>query len=75
MSYLLIARGEDAPYWQILPNAAEVNLLLKEMDGAQFLTELPSQSVTKFPADSVIVFKGEVVVPKPVQTVTEYQIP
>lgn len=73
--YLIIYRFEDAVRTRVLASTAEAEAwITDEMQGSyEFLDAVPPDLET-WPPRSAIVFKGEVVVPKPVTTVLKYKL-
>jgi hypothetical protein len=70
--YLTIYRNEDEPRMEML-NEAQLKVNLKEdWSNYDFLDHLPN--FMSFPSRSVFIFKGETVIPQPVQQVTEWKI-
>ena len=70
MKYLVISRGQDNPHIEIVAKETLEKALAAEWADKEFLSSEPD--LEYMPADSLFIFKGEVVIPKPVQTVTRY---
>lgn len=74
--FLVISCYEDGPSVHYYTEAELTRKLNDgEFEGYKFLKENELVStLTEFPARSVIIFKGEQIIPQPVQKVVEYKL-
>lgn len=73
MNYIVLVRDEDEPYISEL-SADRLKELLKEDWNSYKFLEASDFELARFPTCSLLIVQGEVIIPKPVSTVTEYKL-
>jgi hypothetical protein len=71
--YLTISRYEDEPYAAFLTQEQLEQKLKEEWEDYTFLNSAPGD-LMNFPSKSVLIVKGEIIVPKPKKVVTEWVV-
>ena len=76
MSNYFVIRNSDGDTTVTEHSAEDLKEKLNEeyWGPVEFMDELPSNKDTNYWGDCILIIKGEVVVPQPVETVTEYKI-
>ena len=77
--YLVLARYENEPHMTLCESDDALQELLTQntrdgMDAYEMLTSLKGLSFEEFPEHSAVVFRGEIVVPQPIETVTKWKV-
>ena len=74
MSYFLLSCTEDGGYVETLTKAQVMDLLTgAEEDRPQCVAKVPDKEISYWGEKNVLI-KGEIIVPQPVQIVTEWTI-
>jgi hypothetical protein len=70
--YLVISRYDDTPSISMMTESDILQSLKEDWNGFKFLSE--PGDIEYFLNKSVFIFKGEVIIPQPVQIITEYKL-
>jgi hypothetical protein len=72
--YLVISRCEDEPYMEFLSKDELQKRIIEDWKKYNFLNEIRNDNLNYFPARSVFIFKGEIIIPKAEKVVTKWTI-
>lgn len=74
MKYITLSRCEDEPHFEIIEKKKlEKQFNDGEYEGYDFLTRYDGD-LMEFPSNSILIIKGEIIIPKAKQVVKEYEI-
>jgi len=70
MEYLVMSRGDDEPHTYIMSEKQ----LRQHLDESKYSFLDKPPEFDRFPSNSVFIFKGEIIIPKVKEKVTEWEI-